>query len=465
MNVVKMILICLTCLFTEIIYSQEDSASVIDENAKNRTIFGFIRGGLYAGFDHGEEDIPYVSSALSDVALKVQMENGLNFKAFADLRFRYGAEFLKQVNNLSIREAYIKIYGKAWNLSMGQKIIKWGRADFTNPTSKLNPQNFILRSPDRDDMDLGNILTSFNWYPSEIISIEAVTLPFYKSSVLIIEPIQLPSNVTINEIGSLLTGKEMFSYGLKADMHIKGIDWSFSWFDGYDPMPGTALTKFNLDLTGPVPIPFTELTVTPYKIRTLGLDFETSAGSVGLRGEAAWSVPYLLYQTNEYVPLPEIKWVAGADRSWGVWRFLLEYTGKAVTDFTPATVKPVIGTEPDYSQMADLLAIPGFDLEDYVRQQVGSFNRLYNYQVEKYYHSASLRIESDLIYGKLTPSFFSIYNFTSRDLLLIPEIRYKPSDGITIIGGAEVYSGCKDSLFDIVDGFMNSVYFTLKVDF
>jgi hypothetical protein len=461
-----MILICLTCLLPEIIYSQEDTTLNIDNTSGgSKAIFGFIRGGLYAGFESGEKDIPYVSSAFSDVAIKIQMENGINFKAFADLRFRYGAEFLKPVNNLNIREAYIRINGNSWNLSLGQEIIKWGRADFTNPTSKLNPQNFILRSPDREDMDIGNILSSFNWYPAEIINIQVVLVPFYRSSVLIIEPIQLPANVAINQIGSLLTGKEMFSYGLKADLHLKGIDLSLSWFDGYDPIPGTSLTKFSLDLTGLVPIPLTELSLTPYKIRTMGLDFETSAGSVGLRGEATWSVPYLLYQTNEYIPLPEIKWVAGADRSWGVWRFLLEYSGKAVTDFTPATVKPVIGTKPDYSQMADLLTIPGFDLEDYVRQQVGAFNRLYNYQIEKYYHTAGLRIESDLAYGKLAPSFFSIYNFTSRDLLVIPEIRYKPSDGITIIAGAEVFSGHEGSLYDIADGFMNSVYFTLKVDF
>ena len=73
--------------------------------------------------------------------------------------------------------------------------------------------------------------------------------------MLIIDPVPLPENVTINQINSLITDKEMFSYGLKADIHLKGIDWSLSWFDGYDPMPGMALTGFNLDLSVPIPVP------------------------------------------------------------------------------------------------------------------------------------------------------------------------------------------------------------------
>lgn len=41
----------------------------------------------------------------------------------------------------------------------------------------------------------------------------------------------------------------------------------------------------------------------------------------------------------------------------------------------------------------------------------------------------------------------------------------KPADGITITAGAEFYSGRSGSLYDIVDGFMNSIYVALKADF
>jgi hypothetical protein len=91
-----------------------------------------------------------------------------------------------------------------------------------------------------------------------------------------IKPLKLPSYIKINQIDSLVTGPKMFSYGFKTDLHLNGIDMSISWFDGYNPMPGTALTGFSLDLSGPLPVPYTELSFTPYRIRNIGFDFETS---------------------------------------------------------------------------------------------------------------------------------------------------------------------------------------------
>lgn len=467
----KLIIASFPLIFISVLITGQESLQVLPDNQepqatieKETLIYGFIRGGFYAGKDQNDNK-PYISSAFSDFGLKVETGNNLNFKAFADLRFRYGTEFEKPVSRLDIREAFVTVNGKRWDLSAGQKIIRWGRADFTNPTSKLSPTNFISRSPDPEDMNMGNLLISGRWFPVPQVSINAVVIPFYRSSVLLTDPLPLPSYVNIRQIDSLITDKSMFSYGLKTDFHLQHLDFSISWFDGYDPMPGTALTKFNLDMSGGVPVPYTGLTMTPYKIKNAGFDFETTAGSLGFRGEAAWSMPYRSFKTYEYVPLQEIKWVAGTDWTTGDWRLTLEYSGKFIPDFVPATAEPILGTEPDFSQLAILLSTPGFNLEDYVRDQVGAFNRLYNYQLKEFYHSAGFRVETDLLYGKLTPSVFTLYNFTSRDFLLMPEILYKPSDGLTIKIGGEYYSGPKGSIYDIIHKFMNSLMVGLRVDF
>ena len=447
-------------------YTQYDVSSNADNYpGKGKELYGFVRGGIYTAIDHEDNNQVYVSSAYSDFGLKLGMENGISYKAFADLRFRYGSEFRKPVNTFSIREGYVKVYGKKWDWSAGQQIIKWGRADFTNPTSRLNPQNFISRSPDREDMDLGNLLSSFNLYPSGTVGLGAVVVPLYRPSVLLIDPIPLPENITLNQVTSIVTDKNMLSYGLKASFHLRGIDWGFYWFEGYDPMPGIALTGFNLDMTGPLPVPETDLTTTPYKIKMVGLDFEFTQGNAGVRGEASWSVPGLSHKTYEYVPFPELRWVSGIDGSSGIWRFTAEYSGKYVLDFTPSAVDPVFGTDPDYTKLAELFQMPDFNPSDYAREQVAAFNRLYNYQLERFYHSAAIRIDADLMYGRMAPSVFMMYNFTSRDLLVIPQVKLKPADGLTITAGAEFYSGINGSMFDIVDGFMNSVYLSLRVDF
>jgi hypothetical protein len=443
----------------------QDKADSISSNQESyHFINGFVRAGFYGDLKDNPGN-PFVSSAYSDVALKIGTGYTGRYRFYGDLRFRYGSEFTEPVKDLTVREAFGEVNFGQFIFSAGQKIIKWGRGDFTNPTSKLNPKNFISRSPDREDMDMGNIIASLSWHPSAIFEIEAAAVPFYKSSVLIIDPIPLPENVTVNQINSLVTGEELYSYGAKADLHMKGIDLGTSWFDGYDPMPGTALTSFTLDMSGPIPVTSTVLDMKPYRTRMAGLDFESSIGPVGLRGEAAWTKPVLSYQTSEYVPLEEIKWVAGADYSIGNWRFTGEYSGKTLLSFTPAQADPIFGIEPDLQKLAAMLSIPGFDLNEYVRNQVAAFNRLYNYQLEKNYHSGGIRIEADLAYGRLLPSVFGMYNFTTGDLLLIPELRIKPADGLTITAGAELYYGKKGSLFDIVDNFMTSIYIGIKADF
>jgi hypothetical protein len=270
------------CFFLLILNSpafNQDSLSYSPDKdyIKKSSLNGFIRGGLYAWRDQFDNK-PCVTTAFSDLALKLESGNGQNFRAFADLRFRYGSEFLEPVSKLDIREAYVTLTGKKWNFSTGQEIVKWGRCDFTNPTGKLNPGDMLLRSPDREDRDMANLLSSVNFFPWKSVNLEAVVMPFYRPSKLIIDPVPLPENVTINKISPLLTGKEMYSYGLKVDFYLKRIDCSLSWFDGYDPIPGIALTEFDFDLTKPLPVPGIILSVKPYRIRVLGIDFETTAG-------------------------------------------------------------------------------------------------------------------------------------------------------------------------------------------
>ncbi len=212
-------------------------------------------------------------------------------------------------------------------------------------------------------------------------------------------------------------------------------------------------------------MPETGLAMKAYRTRVAGVDFETAAGPFGIRGEAAWAVPLLPHSEYEYVPLPELKWVAGIDWISGKWTITAEYCGKFVDDFTATGTQPIFGSDVDVVRMLQLLSTPGFDMSGYVRQQVAAFNRLFNYQTDRYSHYATVRIESDFAYGRLLPSVMGMYNWTTGDLLLIPEMKYKPGDGITITAGAEIYSGRKSSLYDLVNDFMNGVYVSLRFDF
>jgi hypothetical protein len=465
MNIKKVILPCLFLPLPLLLHPQsltDTSGFVL--NSTYHSIKGFIRAGLYGDLNNPSGK-PFISSGYSDFGL--QAESGLRgkYRAFADIRFRYGSEFHKPVNIINIREAYGEFSTGKVNFTVGQKILKWGRTDFTNPLSKLNPQNYLSRSPDREDMDMGNIIASATWFPSNVMDMQIVAAPFYRSSVLLIDPIPLPENVTVDHMKNIVTDRSLVSYGLKMDFHLHRADLGVVWFDGYDPMPGAALTEFSLDLSGPVPVSSTTITMTPYKTRMAGFDFESSIGDVGVRAEAAWLSPVLSSRTNEYVPLPEIDWVAGIDFGSGDLRITGEYSGKFIRNYYNLEAEPLIGTEPDYAKLAEMLTIPGFDINEYIRQQVEAFNRLYNYQTKRFYHSAGVNIEWDFFYGRMTTSFFTLYNFTSRDWLLIPELKLKPFDGLTVTAGSEIYSGKKASLFDIIKDYMTSIYFGIRADF
>ena len=70
-----------------------------------------------------------------------------------------------------------------------------------------------------------------------------------------------------------------------------------------------------------------------------------------------------------------------------------------------------------------------------------------------------------MLYGKLTPSVTTTYNFVSKDFMLMPELVWKPADGLTITAGGDYFSGKKGSLYDIADEFMNCFRLGLKVNF
>lgn len=453
------IILCSTALQG---YGQEAS---MQEGSNKPIISGFIKTNTFYDLERNSDKTLF-STFNSVAGISLDKNIAGKFRGFSEVRFRYGAQFNEDLSPVVIREAFADFnLTPSLIISAGQKIIRWGSADFTSLNSKINPLNYISRSPDREDADLGNIIASASWFAGTFFDLEAVLVPFYRPSTLIIDPVPLPRGVEIEQLKSLITNQKLTGVGFRAGFHPKGIDIGLSWFDGYDPMPGIKLSSADIDFSGSLPSVSIKLKVTPYKIRSAGLDFETTAGAFGIRGEAAWSRPCHISGENEHIPLEEIKWVAGADYNPGNWKLNIEYSGKYLPDFIPLSVQPVIGIEPDYEQLAILLQQPGFDFPGYLKQQTAAFNRLFNYQVNRIYHSTGIRVEHELAWGRVIPSLFAMYNLTSRDLLLIPEIKFKPFDGLTVTAGAEIYSGKKGSLYRLINDFMESIYMGIKINF
>jgi hypothetical protein len=423
------------------------------------TAGGFVRGGTYLSTGDYRHD---VNAAFGDLGFTMTATDNLNFKGFGDLRIRTGQQFGENISSLTVREAWGMYYNKLISISAGKKIIRWGKTDIYTPLSRFNPVDYTFRTPDYEDGDMGNLLGEIIITPAPFFRLSLVAAPFWNPSVLLIKPITLPQGMQVLLPGGFRTGNGYHSWGVRGDFTFSAFDAGIQYYRGPDLMPGLSLVS--ADFTNPLQ-PAISVEGIPYIISSTGFDFETTVSPFVLRGSASVTTPEKEKEGNEEVPFRQFEWVAGLDWTPGAMRVSLEYSGKRVLDFYESPYDPILGTEPDMQQLAELFNTPGFDPVEFTRLQIEAFNRLYNNQIHEYYHSAGLRLEADLFYGRLFPSITTTFNFTSGDLMVRPALKYKPADGITLSAGYEHYQGKKGGMYDIIDDFMKAAYFTVRIDF
>lgn len=426
---------------------------------KSITPGGFVRTGAYLSTDDYRHKI---NAAFADAAFKLTATDNLSFRGFADVRFRSGIQFGEVQSDVWLKEAWGMYYNDIFSISGGNKVIRWGRTDIFTPLSKLNPTDYLLRSPDKEDADMGNLLAELVITPAPFLKLSFVAVPLWNPSLLMTAPLELPDYVTINLPHGLNAGNKGFSAGIRSDITVRRTDIGIQWFHGPDPMPGLELTS--AALSNPDSINLT-MTGVPYMINSAGIDFETALASVVIRGSLSWSVPVKEITGNEEVPFPQAEWVGGFDWAPGSFRLTAEYYGKKVLDFHEPVVESLAGQDIDLSGLMALLMMSGLTPGEFARLQTESFNRMFNYQNRQYYHSAGIRAGYEALYGKLLPSFTVVYNFTTEDILVMPEIEYKPADAITVTAGMEYYSGPDRSLYDLVEEFMSAAFVSLRIDF
>jgi hypothetical protein len=426
---------------------------------KSFTVGGFVRGGGYFSTGDYQHDI---NAAFGDVALNLNATDNLSFKGFGDLRVRRGQQFGENISTFDVREAWGMYYNNFMSISLGKKIVKWGKTDIFTPLSRFNPVDYTFRSPDFEDAELGNLLGELIITPAPFFRLSLVASPFWNPSVLIIKPITLPPSMEVTLPEGLRTGNGYYSWGVRGDFTFSAFDAGLQYYHGPELMPGLSLVS--ADYTNPLQ-PAISVEGVPYIISSTGFDFETTVSPFVLRGAAAITTPAEEKRGNEEIPFRQVEWVAGLDWTPGALWITAEYSGKKVMDFYEAPYDPIIGVEPDMQKLMALFNTPGFDPVEFTRLQIEAFNRLYNNQLHEYYHSAGLRIEADLLNGRFFPSVTTVYNFTSKDFTIRPVIKYKPSDGVTLSAGYEHYSGATGGMYDIVDDFMKVLYFAIRVDF
>jgi hypothetical protein len=461
MTMIKMIpcLIVLIGALPEIIFAQGlFEAADHEQRDPLFQLNGFARGVMYAG-PYGSPGLPEIRSGYGQAGLKISALSGERGKFFSEIRFRSGYEYHDRILQVQLREAYADLYLGPFELRAGQQIIAWGRADGINPTNNLTPQDYFVRSPEPDDMRLGNFLLRGRYTIQSRIRLEGIWVPVYRHSVYRFDLFDMPGFVNFTEAFQPDAALKNGSFAGKMEFLFDRFDGSISWFSGYDPMPGI--------LAAPLPEtpgedPEVDLYARPFRQQTAGLDFAFGLGSFGIRGEAAYRSPAAGFKGEIYVPNRDLRYVLGIDRSFGDFSMTLIYSGQYVFDFEELQM---LESFPDIDP--DLLRQPAVweMLGPLMDQQLAGFNRVIFDQSREFSHSLAARPAISLFYNVLDIEVFGLYNFTTRECSLMPRMTWSVSDNLRLSFGGQYFKGPANTRYDLIAPVFNGGFMELKYSF
>lgn len=416
-------------------------------------IGGYTRGTVFTGWDY--RDKAEIKSGYGESALIMTAKPNKWGTAYADIRFKSGFFNGHRQSYLDIREAYTDIYIGKFDFRMGKQIKAWGRADAFNPTQNLTPYNYFLRSPREDDRKIGNLALTGRYSPFSFLKIELDWIPFYSPSIYQFEILDLPEFVKFKEGELPSASLDNGSFGAKADLILSQFEGSLSWFNGYDPLMGI------IPGTMPQP-PFTdfqvELLTKAFRQSTLGADFAVNLGSYGFRGEIAWEMPEE-DELNPSVPMEEISWSIGIDRSHGKFRLIMEYYGKNIPDFEsidePEEFNPLLMQDP-----ANWIYLSGM-----LENQIRYYNRILYDQTDKWIHGILIRPSASILHETLEIEVTCLYNFTTSEYMLRPMASYQLADGIELIAGYEHFYGDNNTRFNWIKEVFNGPFAEIRISF
>lgn len=433
--------------------------------SSNLHLGGFIRFGTWLSTDPLTDD-PGLQSAYAQTGLLLDAKAGNRASAKADLRFRFGREFGSAVVLTDLREAYIQYRPGPFTITGGKFIKPWGKGTVYQPVEVVTPRDPTVRSPEEDDMNLGYWGMHAGLNIGRHMRINALWKPLYQGSTLLIGPVPMPEYVEFTEPAMPGTALKEGSYGLNIDLFSGPADVSLYWFEGYHVWPGIRLVSFLLDSVSMDPLSL-RLQEKAYRIRMAGIDFAIPMGSWIIRGEGAWKQPVLSRSEGEYIPFPEWTYVAEAEWSRGLWTLVAGYHGKAVLDFTPPVADPGLSAalDPPEGMTGDLTLVPPSLIGDQIRQRIGSFNRLYNYQLEEYYHSLYLVTSATLLHDQLELSVPVIHHLVTEEWIVQPSVTYRPADGLEISAGYSGLFGPGGSLNDLAGPTLNAFFIAMTLTY
>jgi hypothetical protein len=325
-----------------------------------------------------------------------------------------------------VREAYGDLTLGPVDLRLGRQIIVWGRADRINPTDNLTPRDFTLLVPEDDDNRYGVLAAKarYNWSD---LSLTGVWLPEFQPDVIPLstkpQAVTLAPGLVVNTTPEFAENAPHTrrSWALKLEQSGKAVDWSVSYYDGFDLFPDVSLRGFNVSSGVPAPI----VQLDHNRIKVLGADAATTLGKYGLRAEAAYTRTEDREGKTLFVKNPFFYGVLGVERT-----FLeslnvnLQYFVRHVYDFEdPAAVA------------------------DPALRFLSLTQAVINFQRDKTTQGMTVRVSNKWLHDTLEAELAGVWDYTRHGYVIRPKLIYAITDKWKATAGADFLRGPEDSVY------------------
>ena len=348
-------------------------------------VTGSFRTGYWSS-NRLYDDVSGVGTASAWLKLEKKLDNGIG--VFAE-GYSAREDFRTDGNTRSsMREMYVETRQGDLDFRVGRQIIAWGRTDRLNPTDNLTPRDARLMAADIDEDRFGSLAAKASWNLTANDSLTLVLLPEFqanKSYSKYTEVIPTANN----------------QWAIKYDQSGKAIDWSVSYYDGYDLSP---------DLSA-------SYVYEHYRTKVLGMDIATTIGSNRFALESAYTQTQDMNGTNEYIKNPFLYTVIGVEHDFGNnTSGIVQIFNRHVYNYTTPTA-------------------------------AGLYHAIFSSQLDRNQDGISIRIAKKWLNETLETELAGSTLLERNGYSLRPRVTYLWSDSIKLLAGYEYYEGNSNTYY------------------
>jgi hypothetical protein len=307
-----------------------------------------------------------------------------------------------------VRDFYLGWRNDTVEISLGRRVMPWGRADGYNPTDFLSNHDYTLLFPNDDDQRRGTTVGAVSYAFGDTTA-TFVWNPEFRPNIF---PIPHLPGILVRQGTDRL---DLSQFAARVDRTAGGIDWALTYFNGVDRDPGARLVSGGP--SGGV------IEAIYNRVQSFGADFATNLGGYGLRGEAAYTRPQS-NDANLFNPHPFAAMVLGVDHDLtGNLNIEVQY----IVHYTFSFQNPANGPGPLAPTVSEAALI--------------------NNQRRRLEDGPSLHIRYKAFNETLLLELSATAFLSDGGYAVRPKLTYDITDQLRLILGADLYEGHADSFF------------------